>query len=77
MLRFKSFNDWWFSGACRKFDGILLDIDGTLLSGRKKALPGALELVSSLRKTGFRFGIHVTGQKERLGRGGSESLHQL
>lgn len=57
MLRFKSFNDWWFSGACRKFDGILLDIDGTLLSGRKKALPGALELVSSLRKTGFRFGI--------------------
>ena len=44
MLRFKSFNDWWFSGACRKFDGILLDIDGTLLSGRKKRCPALWSL---------------------------------
>ena len=57
MQRFKSFNEWWFGGACRMFDGILLDIDGTLLSGKKKALPGALELIASLRKAGFPFGI--------------------
>ena len=57
MLRFKSLNEWWFSGACRNYDGILLDIDGTLLSGGRRALPGALELVASLRETGFPFGI--------------------
>jgi hypothetical protein len=34
-------------------------------------------LLQFFDKAGFRFSIHVTGQKERLGRGGSESLHQL
>ncbi len=57
MLRFNSFNDWWFGGACRMYDGLLLDIDGTLLSGKRQALPGAVELIAFLRETGFPFGI--------------------
>ena len=57
MLRFNSFNAWWLGGARSMYDALLLDIDGTLLSGEKKALPGALELIASLQKTGFPFGI--------------------
>lgn len=49
----KKFTDFWHKNSGR-FDALFMDIDGTLISGRR-ALPGAAELLAELRMSGVPF----------------------
>jgi HAD superfamily hydrolase (TIGR01450 family) len=63
------FSTWWKKQA-DAYDGILFDIDGTLISGRHP-LPGAAALIAHLRAAGFPFllltndGNHSPEEKSR------------
>lgn len=73
MISERNFNEWWERNSA-DYDAVFFDIDGTLISGGR-ALPGAAELIGSLRGAGFPFklltndGNHSVDEKSAIMRG--------